>query len=39
MYLSKREATYEADLVYCWASMCNIRFDYSQNDQYHVALH
>ena len=39
MQLSKREATYEADLVYCWASMCNIRFDYSQHDEYHVALH
>ena len=39
MHLSKREATYAADLVYCWASMCNICFDYDQNDEYHVALH
>lgn len=39
IHLSKREATYEADLVYCWASMCNIHFDYDQNDKYHVALH
>ncbi|KEF55821.1 uncharacterized protein A1O9_08572, partial [Exophiala aquamarina CBS 119918] len=39
IHLSKREATYEADLVYCWASMCNICFDYDQNDEYHLALH
>jgi hypothetical protein len=35
---SKREATYEADLVCCWASMCNIPYDYNRNDRLCFAL-
>ena len=36
---SKREATYEADRVACWASMCNIDYDYDRNDSFAIALH
>ncbi|EHY53541.1 hypothetical protein HRR83_003747 [Exophiala dermatitidis] len=36
--MSKREARYEADLVNCWASMCNIRCRYNVHDSYAVAL-
>ncbi|KAG9767723.1 hypothetical protein KCU88_g7409, partial [Aureobasidium melanogenum] len=36
--MSKREARYEADLVNCWASMCNIRYRYNVHDSYAVAL-
>lgn len=30
--MNEREATFEADLVFCWASMCNIAYDYSEDD-------
>lgn len=30
--MNEREATFEADLVCCWASMCNIAYDYSKDD-------
>lgn len=36
--ISKREARYEADLVNCWASMCNIKYPYDVHDSYVVAL-
>ena len=36
--INKREATLEADLVCCWASMCNISYDYSKHDSVAVAL-
>jgi len=36
---SEREATYEADSVACWASMCNIEYDYKSHDSFAVALH
>jgi len=36
---SSREATYEADRVACWASMCNIEYDYDKHDSFAVALH
>jgi len=39
MKTSKREARYEADRVACWASMCNIEYDYSKDDTFAVALH
>jgi hypothetical protein len=35
---SKRQARFEADLVCCWASMCNIAYDYSKEDTLAVAL-
>ncbi|KAF4616091.1 hypothetical protein D9613_011237 [Agrocybe pediades] len=35
---SKRQAKYEADLVACWASMCNIKYAYSPHDTFAVAL-
>jgi len=35
---SKREAKYEADLVACWASMCNIKYSYDPHDSFLVAL-
>ena len=35
---SKREARYEADLICSWASMCNIKYDYSKNDTFANAL-
>jgi hypothetical protein len=37
--ISKREASKEADLVACWASMCNIAYDYDPEDSFAVALH
>jgi hypothetical protein len=36
--MSKREATFEADLVCCWASMCNIKYEYSKEDSFETAL-
>jgi hypothetical protein len=39
MSLSKRRAGYEADLVACWASMCNISYAYSPEDGFAIALH
>jgi hypothetical protein len=36
--ISKREARYEADLVACWASMCNIKYPYDAHDSYVAAL-
>jgi hypothetical protein len=36
--ISKREARYEADLVNCWASMCNIKYPYDVHDSYVVVL-
>jgi Heterokaryon incompatibility protein (HET) len=35
---SKREASLEADLVCCWASMCNIQYDYRRDDTFAIAL-
>ena len=32
-----RKATYEADLVSCWASMCGIEYEYSHKDKLPVA--
>lgn len=36
---SKREARDEADLVACWASMCNIKYEYDRYDSFALALH
>ncbi|KAH6673466.1 heterokaryon incompatibility protein-domain-containing protein [Halenospora varia] len=36
--ISKREARFEADLISCWASMCNIKYAYDVHDSYVVAL-
>lgn len=36
--MNERQATFEADLVFCWASMCNIRYDYSKDDPLPVAI-
>jgi hypothetical protein len=38
MSMSKRIATKPADKVACWASMCNIPYNYSQEDSYSAAL-
>lgn len=35
---SPREAGFKADLVACWASMCNIKYDYDKDDSVEVAL-
>jgi hypothetical protein len=35
---SGREATWPADRVACWASSCNIKYDYNKEDHYEVAL-
>lgn len=35
---SKREAQFEADLIGCWAGMCNIVYDYSEHDGFAEAL-
>ena len=35
---SEREATYKADLVACWASMCHIEYAYDKHDSFAVAL-
>ncbi|KAF4988555.1 hypothetical protein FDECE_14987 [Fusarium decemcellulare] len=34
----KKQARFEADLVCCWASMCNIEYDYSKHDSFVLAL-
>ena len=34
----KRKARYEADLICCWASMCNIEYGYSKDDSLAVAV-
>jgi hypothetical protein len=39
MGMSKRNATNPADRVACWASMCNIAYDYGRDDGYPAALH
>jgi hypothetical protein len=39
MSLSKRSAGYEADLVACWASMCNIPYEYNPHDTFAISLH
>jgi heterokaryon incompatibility protein (HET) len=36
--VNKREATLEADLVCCWASMCKIPYEYSKEDSFEFAL-
>lgn len=36
---SEREATYEADRIACWASMCNINYLYNMHDSFATALH
>ena len=36
--LNKRESEYEADLVGCWAAMCNIKYDYDEEDTIAIAL-
>src|SRR4051794_10723076 len=38
MGTNKREARFEADLIACWASMCNIKYDYKKEDSFGVAL-
>jgi len=35
---TKRKARYEADLVACWASMCNIKYAYDRSDSREEAL-
>ncbi|PVF98596.1 hypothetical protein CPB86DRAFT_350960 [Serendipita vermifera] len=35
---TKRQARFEADLVCCWASMCNIAYDYRREDSLGEAL-
>lgn len=35
---SNRHAGFEADLVCCWASMCNINWDYVKEDPFNTAL-
>jgi hypothetical protein len=37
-FSNKRQAKYEADLVCCWASMCNIKYAYSKDDSWENAL-
>lgn len=34
----KRDAKFEADLVACWAGMCNIEYDYRKEDDFDTAL-
>ncbi|CZR66459.1 uncharacterized protein PAC_16360 [Phialocephala subalpina] len=36
--ITKRKARYEADLVHCWASMCNIEYEYNKDDFFPFAL-
>ncbi|KAE8445988.1 hypothetical protein EG329_012627 [Mollisiaceae sp. DMI_Dod_QoI] len=38
MSISERKARFEADLVHCWASMCNIQYDYNKDDHLSLAL-
>ncbi|PPQ66402.1 hypothetical protein CVT26_011272 [Gymnopilus dilepis] len=35
---SRRQATHEADLIACWASMCNVRYAYDRHDDFRSAL-
>lgn len=35
---SHHEAKYEADLVACWAGMCNLQYDYRKDDDFQTAL-
>jgi hypothetical protein len=35
---SHHEAKYEADLVACWAGMCNLQYDYHKDDDFEMAL-
>jgi len=37
--MTPRTASYEADRVASWASMCNITYNYDKNDSFPVALH
>ncbi|KAM5346240.1 hypothetical protein ACJ41O_009245 [Fusarium nematophilum] len=39
MGVVKKQARFEADLICCWASMCNIEYEYSKHDSFVVALH
>lgn len=39
MSTSKRSARFEADLIACWASMCNISYSYSKHDTFALALY
>jgi hypothetical protein len=36
--ISERDARFQADKFCCWASMCNIRYDYQKDDPFAVAL-
>ena len=36
--ISERDARFQADKICCWASMCNIRYDYQKDDPFAVAL-
>lgn len=36
--LTDRESRYPADMVCCWASMCNISYEYNRDDSFPVAL-
>jgi hypothetical protein len=36
--VTKREARFEADLIACWASMCNIKYNYLKEDSFAVGL-
>jgi hypothetical protein len=36
--MNKFKATFEADLVCCWASMCNLTYEYLKDDSLHVAI-
>lgn len=36
--VSDREATFDADLVACWAAMCNLSYDYCKDDALQLAL-
>lgn len=38
MSIGPRQARYEADLVACWASMCNINYGYKKEDSFELAL-
>lgn len=37
--MSERTAFYAADIVECWASMCNIQYDYISTDSTELTLH
>lgn len=39
IHSSKRQAGYAADLIACWASMCDIEYDYNIDDSEAAALH